>query len=134
MSTTKVVIGVVAFMLIVFGSWVLYRASFLGINNVFSREYIFVEPGSLIDKLAIEVTMKALQADGHDTSMLEPKSYYDPTGNEHRDRADFIVKRNTFNENDGYVLWGAKSSGDWIYHVNFEKNGDQIRCRVYRGK
>jgi hypothetical protein len=134
MRTNKVVVGAVACLLILFSSWVLYRASFLGINNVFSREQIFVEPGALTDKLVIEATMKALQADGHDTSTLEPKPYFNATNNEHGDRAEFIVARNTHNENDGYVLWGPKNIDTWIYRVSFEKNSDQIRCRVYRGK
>jgi hypothetical protein len=45
-----------------------------------------------------------------------------------------VFATNTINPNDGYVLWGDRHAVGWEYHVNIEKNGLDVCCRVYRPK
>lgn len=70
--TARIVGIVLALALVLFGSWVFYRASFLGINNVFSREHVLTETRPLNDEVSLELAIKTLQADGYDLGSLTP--------------------------------------------------------------
>lgn len=104
----------------IFVGWGFTRASKYGLNNIFSREHIFIDSRPLTDDIAIELSRKALEAGGHDSSELAPKSGY---------------SRNSKNLDRGYVLWGPLQEGaPWRYLVSVRKEGEKVRCRVTLGK
>ena len=99
----------------------LERANRLGLNNVFSREHVYVDDRPLTDTVAIELTRNALKADGRKVEQLVPYKGF---------------ARNSINANNGYVLWGPLPAGDpWQFLVSIRKNdSDRYHVRAVRGK
>ena len=111
-------------------AWLIYRIDKLGIPNVFSREHVFLDERPLTEQVAIELTLRALKADGYDVSVLEPISYLPKQADGNAER---FFARGTPSSNHGYVRWGTKDRNTWL-SVNIKKEGREIRCRVLRPK
>jgi len=109
------------------GAWLSQQIEEVGLKNLSPREYVFVESRPLTEEVAIEVTKQALQADGYDTSNFAPYE-------SHYRKGERIFARNRISENKGYVMWYNVNERHIAYTVRAEKNGDEIRCRVYRKK
>jgi hypothetical protein len=137
MKMTKMIAAVFSVVLLLFFLWVANRARTLGITNVFSREHVFVDHRPLTEELAVELTGRTLEEEGYELALLAPveDEVGFPEGN-----PDRIFSRNVSNPNRGKVTWGpspeAFRRGDpaFYYNVSVEKDGDEIRCRVYRQK
>jgi hypothetical protein len=96
------------------------RATTFGLNNVFSREHMFIEERPLTDSIAISLTSQTLELDGRDVSQMCPYGGF---------------SRGDASRDGGYVLWGPLPDGSpWTYLVSVEKTGKHIRCRAIRGK
>jgi len=134
---TQYVICVSALLSLIFAGWLFMRANSYGLNNVFSRERRFLDERALTEDVAIELTRKALQCDGYDTSRMTTVEYWNDLHEGHLER---VFARNSLTENDGYVLWGPKLDQDpdvgrvGTFLVTVEKVGSEYRCRVLREK
>ncbi len=126
--------------LLLLGAWLAHRVNKFGINDMFSREHQFSDERPLTEQVALEITRRALEADGYDTSVLSPVEYRHEFPEGHAER---FFARNTLNSNSGRVLWGPapapwgsliKRNAFRTYAVRIEKSGSEIRCRVYKGK
>jgi len=109
------------------GAWLSQQIEAIGLKNLSPREYVFVESRPLSEEVAIEVTKKTLQADGYDTSNFAP--YESQYG-----KGERIFARSYISENEGYVIWVNVNERHIAYTVQVKKNGDEIRCRVFRKK
>lgn len=93
----------------------------------FTREQRFADDRPLTEKLAIELTRKALESDGYDTTVLVPLK--------HRDGRTFIQGHD---EDRGYVQWISDSDVQTdrrrAFLVGIKKHGVEYQCRVYRSK
>lgn len=135
MVAKRVVIIVSLGLVLLLSCWGIYRLRF-GLNNVFSREHHFSDQRPFTEKVAIDLTMQAIAADGKDSSAMSPVELRpgDPEGHTKR-----FFSQNTLNPNRGYVLWGPTpdgtvEAGATTYLVRINKNGSDIRCRVLRAK
>jgi hypothetical protein len=118
--------GISVGILILLGSWFIYRAASLGLNNVFSREYTFSDSRPLTEAVAIEVTRNTLEIAGYDPSRLAPFEFRPNSPDEHPER---FFARNTIDPQSGSVLWGPKNSTVWDYSVTERKRGrDSIQA------
>ncbi len=82
---------------------------------------------ALTEDVAVELTRKALESDGYDTTVLAPL--------QHRDGRTFIQGHD---EDRGYVQWifdsDVQPDRRRAFLVAIEKHGVEYRCRVYRSK
>jgi hypothetical protein len=107
--------------------WFVIRSCEYGIPNVFFRDHHHTDDRELTEDVAVDLTRKALAVEGIDVASLKPQPFWrkDPR----------VFARTTINSNSGYVLWGdPRQASGWEYSVTIEKNGSDVRCRVYRPK
>jgi hypothetical protein len=120
-SKTCLVTTILAAIVFALSGWGGIRASKYGLNNIFSREHIYVDDRPLTDAVALELTREALRADGQRIEHLVPYKSF---------------ARNSINENNGYVLWGPSPDGEpWQFLVSITRNDSgRYHVRAYRGK
>jgi len=78
---------------------------------------------TLTEAIAVEVSRKALAAEGEDTARMRPIPYDD-------ERHFFAV--NTIDSDSGSIRWSTPHGT--YYGVRVEKKGSQVVCQVYRLK
>jgi len=118
----KTLLIAIAVSIAVIGAFIaLDRASRHGLNNIFSREHIYVDDRPLTDAVAIELKRNALKDDGQKIEQLAPYKGF---------------ARNSINVNNGYVLWGPLPDGNpWQFLVRIDKNDSgRYHVRAVRGK
>ena len=87
-------------------------------------------PGTaLTEAIAIEVSKKALVADGRESAGMLPIPYRDASQRREGENVYFAV--NTIDPNAGYVLW---TTGDGSYCVHLVRSDNETVCQVSRMK
>jgi len=114
------------------GAWLSQQIEEVGLKNLSPREHVFVDSRPLTEEVAIEVTEKALQAAGYDTSILAPYENAGVVGD--KITGERIFARSRIKEDDGSVTWHTVNEPLIVYMVDLKKHGNEIRCRVFRHK
>jgi hypothetical protein len=97
-----------------------------------SYVYTVDEGTALTETLAVELSRRALDASGVDTSRATPVPYGGKSGD---GAVAELFARNTTDANRGHVLWKiAGQPGEYQYSVAVERTGDRVECRVAPAK
>lgn len=115
-------IAVIVLTCLTYGIWSVYRRT-KPPAHVFS-----IDPAvRLTEDVAIAYTRRALVVEGKDKPLMRPIPYW-PESQFTEPEAERLFARNTLDPNKGYVIWNVG------FHVQLDRNEDQVTCQVFTPK